>query len=269
MTQCSFTWTDFDRVKRTCRLSFPRAGLAASQQEFGCDPQLLKPQQFEARRSISYTAEQARDPAEMARLKAEADAAMQADLRAQEEAHRRKLLERGFAYKDAHTVVTDMPTLWRWNRPRMREVARQLHAATGAGDFVRAALSLVQELPYKQVPEAVRGRFVGGVLPPLEALSAGWGDCDTKALLFACLVDDGAGPTEVILLGGPDHMIAGLACAAGAEGSTVQVFDRSWQLCECSHGVWPPGQIDPKIARPMEQGKWNAQRLRAGGAARR
>ncbi len=263
MVTQDFAWTDFDRAQRTCRMTFPQRELEASREEFGCDPELLQPREFHAQRQIQYTAGQARDPAEMARLRAAAQAAMQAEIKAAEEEHSRQLLERGFIYIKAKTVAVDVARLWQWNIKRMRGPAAQL-AAAADGDPVRAALSFVQEIRYEELRDTIGGRYVGGVLPPLETLAANCGDCDSKALLLASLLDDGAG-TEVILLRGPKHMVAGIACDGNAGGFKVTAFGQSWQICECSHGVWEPGHIEAGTQNQIRRGEFTPVRLRQTG----
>jgi len=147
----------------------------------------------------------------------------------------------------------------------VRPCAAQLSACKSPGTpFATAALAFVQGMRYKVPPERQRGRYIGGLLTPLEALAKGYGDCDTKALLYACLVDDGRGP-EVILLRGPGHMVAAVECRDQAGGYTVRAFGKSFQVCECSSGIWPPGRISTDIHRDIGAGRYAPVRLRGGG----
>jgi hypothetical protein len=113
-------------------------------------------------------------------------------------------------------------------------------------------------------PDRIGGRQIGGFLPPVECLAEGYGDCDTKAVLFASLVDDGAG-LEVVVFRGPEHVVAGVECLGPAEGVVLQAFGKRFLAAECSGGVWPLGELDDSVRRDVDAGHYTALRLR--GAA--
>ena len=185
-----YAWQDFARVQRKCRFEIPQADLAASEAEFGADPEDMKPFEIRMQREITVTSEQARDPQVMARLKKQAQAEVDKQAKAALEARRNKLVLRGFLLIDETNVTVDLGKLWRWNLKRMQPHARRLAASANPKDTpAGAALAFVQEIPYRKPPDERAGRCTLGFLPPLEALAAGYGDCDTKSLLFASLAD--------------------------------------------------------------------------------
>jgi hypothetical protein len=47
---------------------------------------------------------------------------------------------------------------------------------------------LQTSLFYQEPPPAEGDRHIGGLLPPLEALSRGWADCDTKSATAASIL---------------------------------------------------------------------------------
>ena len=260
----AYSWRDFGRIQRKCRIEIPRADLAASEAEFGADPEDMQPQEISVRRQITYTSEQARDPKVMEKLRQKAQAEVEAEARAAVDARRKKLTSRGMFLRDENTVVVDVARLWQWNRKRIAPQVRRLAAGVGPGESLTdALLAFVQEIPYRKPADRRAGRITLGLLPPLEALAAGYGDCDTKSLLFASLADNGKGP-EVILLRGPNHMIAGLQCGQKEEGVKVKAFGKLFLACECSHGVWRPGQIAPEIKRDLAANQYEPIRVRGG-----
>jgi hypothetical protein len=259
---CEYAWRDFARLQRKCRFEIPRADLAASEAEFGADPEDMKPFEIRLERQITYTSEQARDPQLMARLKKQAQAEADRQAKAALETRRNKLISRGFVLIDEKNVTVDLGKLWRWNLKRMLPHAKRLAASVDPKDPpAKAVLAFVQEIPYRKPPDERAGRCTFGFLPPLEALAAGYGDCDTKSLLFASLADDGRGP-EVILLRGPGHVVAGLECSGKEKGTKFRAFGKTFLICECSDGVWLPGEVSPKIQRDIESGLYKPIRLR-------
>ena len=223
----------------------------------------MKSQEIRLQRSITYTSKQGADPEALERFKKQAEEEMKAESQALFQARRQKLLQRGFELLDENTLVVDVGQVWRWNLRRIRPYSQRIAGNVNLNEpLYKFMLSFVQEIPYKKPPDQRSGLVVLGVLPPVEALAAGYGDCDTKSLLFASLVDDGRGP-EVILLRGPEHMIAAVECGESEAGYKIKVYGKVFLLCECSHGVWLPGQIAPGIHADIEKNLYRPIRLRS------
>jgi len=257
-----YAWKDFAGAQRNCRFEISRADLAASEAEFGADPDDMKPFEIRMERQITYTSEQARDPQVMARLKKQAQEEIDRQAKAALEARRNKLVSRGLVLIDEEHVTVDLGKLWRWNLKRMQPHVMRLAAGVNPKEWpARAALAFVQRIPYRKPPEERAGRCILGVLPPLEALAAGYGDCDTKSLLFASLADNGRGP-EIILLRGPDHVVAGLECGVKETGMKVRAFGKWFLICECSDSTWLPGEVSTAIRKSLESGLYKPIRLR-------
>lgn len=132
-----------------------------------------------------------------------------------------RIAKRGFIYSPYHHTIT---ADYRWFVDQsigdMRETAAELkNEAIRVGYENTRQLngmiaSFVQSMTYRIPPETRRdhdGRNIltGGITMPLETLYHGYGDCDTKTVLFAAILNnfEGAG---VILLKGNGHMFAGI-----------------------------------------------------------
>lgn len=228
-----YTWPDFDGRTRACTFIIPAADLAASVAEFGVDPRELEPQ------SCPESELAVRRRAAAARLRA------------------------GGFRVTGDEVRVDVATLWRTNLHRLQPARAALQAACGADLFPRAALAFVQQLPYRVPPRERQGKHIGELWPPLECLAEGAGDCDTKALLYACLVDDGTGP-EVLLLQGPSHMLAAVEGDGDPGDLTLSGWGKRFEVCECSSGVWLPGRVAPEVAADLRAGRYHPVRLREG-----
>ena len=119
--------------------------------------------------------------------------------------------------------------------------------------FAQVLISLVQSIPYRVPPVEMAGRPTLGLLPPVVALGEGYGDCDTKSLLFAALATH---RFPVLYLVGPQHAFIGLPLSPSAGQCYVTIEDRSWVLCELTHqwaiGKLPQDSIDDIAANRYE-----------------
>ncbi|MBI4677821.1 MAG: hypothetical protein HY748_09590 [Elusimicrobia bacterium] len=125
-------------------------------------------------------------------------------------------LSRGFKVVGKDTVSVDIPQLiWR-NMKRVNGLALALQRVGEARrydseDIIGAAAAMVQtSLAYRIPPESERGRRIGGVHPPPQALYDGWGDCDSKSALLGAVLSNWKGIKGVgVAL--PRHFLIGLA----------------------------------------------------------
>ncbi len=165
--------------------------------------------------------------------------------------YRARLAERGFELNgdmlsvDYQWVIDRSGPKVRHVAAGLRQVARRHGYEPGRGHLGVLA-SFVQGLKY-QIPTQRRqtpsGRTVEttGVLMPLEALAAGWGDCDTKCLLFASLLARRRS-AELILLVGNDHMFVGVQAPPRQNDRFVKVRNLRYVLVELTT-PWALGRI--------------------------
>ena len=145
--------------------------------------------------------------------------ASQAQLDAMEQDYKRQrvqyLASKGFRLVDEHKVEIDMRTLVRRNAPRLRAVAKDFEQIAfqkqyDSEDVIGAVISMLQtSLFYKEPPSAEGGRHIGGLLPPLEALSRGWADCDTKTGTAASILTNWD-KIKAIGVALPEHYLMGI-----------------------------------------------------------
>jgi hypothetical protein len=268
MISRSYRWRHFDGRTYACTFEVDERELRAAQAEFGIarEKMTLTVPGYEFRGTY-------RTPEEKARLEREAEEAKrrwEQDAERLRQEHEAAIQRAGFLLR-GDALIPDLARLHRLNVPRVRGLAQQLRAlaqANAARDRGAAELmlSFVQELPYRVPPAERGGLFTGELLTPLEVLAEGWGDCDSKSLLFATLVS-GATRLAVILLRGSSHMLAGFAAGTGLEGEprgeeqAVTFGGRSCLLCEVSAGVWPPGHVDEKIESAVRAGEYGVVSL--------
>jgi hypothetical protein len=259
----TYDWLDFEGTRRECRFDLPLADLDASAQEFGAEPELLEATTIQRQYTVTLSPWQAANPAAREAVHKQAERLMQEQIAREISVRRQRLLSRGFVLLAENRVAVDVATLWKWNGPRMVCHRERLASCIPRREpFDRAALAFVQQMRYQVPPAQVGNRYTGQLLPPLDALQAGYGDCDTKALLYAALVDDGLGP-EVILFRGNNHMVAGIEDTGRWHGVTVDAFGKQFSVCECSSGVWPPGQVARTVQSDIAAGRYESVRLRS------
>jgi hypothetical protein len=156
---------------------------------------------------------------------------------------------RGFKIEPGNISLVDMPDLVRRNIPRLQKVAQAFERIAKQGRYdsattIGAATSLVQlALRYQVPPKVCAGRSTGGILPPLEALMRGWGDCDTKTALLASIL----GNWELMRMVGiafPHHYLMAVRRSPGKGDMFVRYQGVDYVLIDPAGPAWlPPGQV--------------------------
>lgn|GEM_PF-4258272 len=256
-----YSWNDFDGIRRTVTFSIRSSDITESEHEYGAPPTEIGSQRITFHYKISYPANAT--PEIIRKLKENAKANSERQARAIIDAQRSRVFSRGYIAIDGDKIGVDLAGAWNRNRQRMRAYVQQFAYQTGITPNMlpSQALAFVQQIEYKKPPDLRAGSCILQFYPPVEALNARYGDCDTKAILFASMVDNGNGP-EVIALRGPDHVIAAVECKPDTPGYVIRVFNKSFLLCECSAPSWPPGSISQTTYKTIAHGDYIPVRLR-------
>lgn len=161
------------------------------------------------------------------------------------------MASRGFKILKGNIAQIDMPDLVQRNIARLQKVARAFERIAKQGhydsaDTIGAVTSFVQLAVRYQVPPTVRaGRNTGGILPPLEALLRGWGDCDTKTALLASIL----GNWHLVRMVGialPHHYLMAVRRSPGKGDMYVRYRGVDYVLIDPAGPAWlPPGQVAP------------------------
>lgn len=156
---------------------------------------------------------------------------------------------RGFKILPGNVAQVDMPDLVKRNIPRLQKMAQAFERIARQGRYdsaatIGAVTSFVQLALRYQVPAKVRGnRNTGGILPPLEALLKGWGDCDTKTALLASIL----GNWDLVRMIGvalPRHYLMGVRRSPGKGDVYVRYRGVDYVLIDPAGPAWlPPGQV--------------------------
>jgi hypothetical protein len=126
----------------------------------------------------------------------------------------------------------------------------------GAREMLGVFSSFVQNLEFR-VPETYRKNakgervFTGGVLMPLETLYNGWGDCDTKSVLFASLLAN-VPKTGMVFLVGAKHLFVGIQATPRANDRFIEIRGIPYILVEMTT-PWALGRIPDHNWNALDQ----------------
>jgi hypothetical protein len=104
------------------------------------------------------------------------------------------LASRCFKLLPGNYIAVDVPEIVRRNRAQLKSVALEFaeiarRRGYGSEMVIGAVLAFVQTAVRFEVPPLVKdGHHTGGLLPPLETIIGGSGDCDTKTALLAAIL---------------------------------------------------------------------------------
>jgi hypothetical protein len=179
--------------------------------------------------------------------------------------YRRRRLETyqkaGFRLQGPGVVEADIPALCRRNAPRVRPVA-QAFAKTaeslgyGSEDLVGAVTAMAQTaLSYEVPPNESDRRVIAGVLPPPQALVAGWGDCDTKSALIASILK-GWPSIRLVGLEIPEHYLLAVHRIPRKGEAFLEYEGLPFVMIESAGPAWlPPGQVGDFTSQFIQSGK--------------
>ena len=134
-----------------------------------------------------------------------------------------------------------------------------LRGLTTYRELVELMASFVQAMKY-QLPKPIQERpsgvsvHTGGFNMPLQALFDGWGDCDTKSLLFASIVANYR-RSKVILLYDSKHLFLGVHMAPRPTDHFVRVQGIPYVLAEMTT-PWMFGDIPDLNWRDVRRGRY-------------
>ncbi len=145
----------------------------------------------------------------------------------------------------------------------LRTVARDSGYQDVRG-FIGVLASFVQSMTYR-VPSSTRRAadgttvYTGGVTMPLETLANGWGDCDTKSLLFASLLAN-VRDQQVAFLRGEGHVLVAFQGAPQPGDAFVRIQGVSFVVAELT-SPWRLGMVPEDVWRGLERRRFQVVRV--------
>ncbi|MDW7693537.1 hypothetical protein R9C00_02185 [Flammeovirgaceae bacterium SG7u.111] len=100
-------------------------------------------------------------------------------------------------------------------------------------DQIETLLKFCQDMPYREPPENYNGRLIKGVFPPSISLTKGWGDCDTKAMIFASALKNSE-VFKLVVIYLPNHVLIGVRGVPRPYQTAVKFRGESYIVCDPS-----------------------------------
>ena len=186
-----------------------------------------------------------------------------ADRKKKEEQVRATMAAAGLTFEGTTNVVK---ILYEWMVAKSRAELKGTAAAiekmaiesdrAGAREMLGLFSSFVQNLEFR-VPENYRQNTKGekvltaGVTMPLETLYNGWGDCDTKSVLFASMLAN-VPKTSVVFLVSSKHLFVGIPATPRTNDRYIDIRGIPYILTEMTT-PWALGRIPDHNWNALDQ----------------
>lgn len=97
---------------------------------------------------------------------------------------------------------------------------------------IEMAMRFVQDIPYGVPPSKNGKRYFGGILTPPQVLIKKYGDCDSKALLFAGILSFLIDSSDIIFLHQNDHLLTAIKGIPSAGDTYIEYNASTYLLAE-------------------------------------
>lgn len=157
----------------------------------------------------------------------------------QNRAYRRELLEQGMFMEQGKYLAVDKNAMVDYYapvfcKPVAAEVVRilQSEGRDGRKNRIETAMYLVQDIPYDIPDKDEREMHYGGVMTPPEILIRMFGDCDSKAILFAGILAYLIDPSDVVFLNQKEHVLTAVRGEPGKGHTFIRYEGDKFLLAE-------------------------------------
>jgi len=130
---------------------------------------------------------------------------------------RRKILDEGLFIVNGETIEADKDAILNYYSPNFcKPIANYVIKVLKNKDKdsrynrIEFAMKFVQDIPYGIPDESSGNIYNGGILTPPEILINGYGDCDSKAILFAGIMAYLINPNDIVFVGQTNHVLTAI-----------------------------------------------------------
>ncbi len=161
---------------------------------------------------------------------------------------RQRILKQGLFRSHQNKLVVDQNAYVSYYGGFTAPLYEMLNVAAGAGasrvDKIQLLLKLVQDIPYGVPPSSVGSKYISGIINPPDLLRYGWGDCDSKALLFASILKHFP-QQNMIAVHTPGHYLTAVESVPRPYQDFITYQGKRYVFCESAGpGRFPLGYIN-------------------------
>lgn len=99
---------------------------------------------------------------------------------------------------------------------------------------IEMAMKFVQDIPYGIPNWEKNGKYYGGISTPPEILIYGYGDCDSKAFLFACILSYLIDPGDLIFVQHDQHLMTAIKNKSVEGMCYIPINNENYAIAETS-----------------------------------
>lgn len=177
---------------------------------------------------------------------------------------RKRVLEEGLFMEEGDFLKVDKSGVVEYYAPVFcRPIAEQIagvlydYGRDTYAERISMAMKFVQDIPYG-IPEFDdKDWHYGGILTPPEVLLHMYGDCDSKAILFAGILIYLLDAADVIFLNQPDHILTAIRSKPQRGQTYVRLGDDTFVLAETAG----PARVKFGEKGLFYRGQYKAERL--------
>ena len=127
----------------------------------------------------------------------------------------KRILQEGLFKQTENTLELDYDAVVSFYKPYCKVIADKLirllkeQNEDNTLNRIEMAMKFIQDIPYA-IPRKNRKIYKNGCLAPIEVLIKGYGDCDSKTLLFASILTHMIDADRIIFVKGHDHVLTAI-----------------------------------------------------------
>jgi hypothetical protein len=177
---------------------------------------------------------------------------------------RERILQEGLFMEEGDYLKVDKSAVVEYYAPVFcRPIAEQIagvlydYGRDTYTERINMAMKFVQDIPYG-IPEFDdKDWHYGGIFTPPEVLLHMYGDCDSKAILFAGILIYLLDAGDVIFLNQPDHILTAIRCKPQRGQTYIRFGDDTYVLAETAG----PARVNFGQKGLFYRGQYKAERL--------
>ena len=155
------------------------------------------------------------------------------------EAYRAETLKNGFFKVTGNNIVIDMNAAVNYYAPGYcKPIAEMLIENLRKNNLdtrhhrIEIAMKFTQDIPYAIPDNYEKKKYTGGALCPPELLVEGYGDCDSKTILFAGILAYMINPNDILFVGQTNHMLAAIENESIPGGTHFNFDEKKYYIAE-------------------------------------